>query len=66
YYNLKTHSIVEGNLTGEVSLERKSTDHVLFEKTFKTKPSYRVIIKGYATKDPNQARKEITGEKIER
>jgi hypothetical protein len=66
YYNLKTHSIVEGNLTGEVSLERKSTDHVLFEKNFKTEPSYRVIIKGYATKDPNEARKEITGEEIER
>ncbi|MDB4556852.1 hypothetical protein N9005_06320, partial [Akkermansiaceae bacterium] len=66
YYNLKTHSIVEGNLTGEVSLERKSTDHVLFEKNFKTKPSYRIIIKGYATKDPTEARKEITGEKTER
>jgi hypothetical protein len=66
YYNLKTHSIVEGKLTGEVSLERKSTDHVLFEKNFKTEPSYRVIIKGYATKDPNEARKEITGEEIER
>ena len=66
YYNLKTHSIVEGNLTGEVSLERKSTDHVLFEKNFKTKPSYRIIIKGYATKDPTEARKQITGEKTER
>jgi hypothetical protein len=66
YYNLKTHSIVEGNLTGEVSLERKSTDHVLFEKKFKTKPSYRVIIKGYATKDPDESRKEITDEKTER
>ena len=66
YYNLETHSIVEGNLNGEVSLERKSTDHVLFEKKFKTKPSYRVIIKGFATKDPNEARIEITGEKTER
>ena len=66
YYNLKTHSIVEGKLTGEVSLERKSTDHVLFEKNFKTEPSYRVLIKGYATKDHNEARKEITGEEIER
>lgn len=66
YYNLETHSIVEGNLTGEVSLERKSTDHVLFEKKFKTKPSYRVIIKGYATKDPDESRKEITDEKTER
>ncbi len=66
YYNLKTHSIVEGNLTGDVSLERKSTDHVLFEEKFKTEPSYRVVIKGYATKDPDEARKEVAGEKASR
>jgi hypothetical protein len=66
YYNLKTHSIVEGNLTGDVSLERKSTDHVLFEEKFKTEPSYRVVIKGYATMDPDEARKEVAGEKASR
>ncbi|MDA7896643.1 hypothetical protein N9B47_03165 [bacterium] len=66
YYNLKTHSIVEGKLTGDVSLERTSTDHVLFEEKFKTEPSYRVVIKGYATKDPDEARKVIAGETMKR
>lgn len=66
YYNLKTHSIVEGNLTGAVSLERKSTDHILFEETFKSEPTYRVVIKGFATKDPTEARREISDEKTTR
>ncbi len=66
YYNIKTHTIVEGNLTGAVSLERRSTDHVLFEEKFKSEPSYRVVIKGYATKDPVEARKLVDGEKTTR
>lgn len=66
YYDIKTHTIVEGNLTGAVSLERKSTDHVLFEENFKSEPSYRVVIKGYATKDSAEARKVIDGEKTTR
>jgi len=63
-YNLATHSITEGRLSGSVSLERKSTDHVLFEETFKSEPSYRVVIKGFATDDSTEARREIAGEKI--
>lgn len=66
YYNIKTHTIVAGNLTGAVSLERQSTDHVLFEEKFKTEPTYRVIIKGFATKDPAEARKVIEGETVDR
>ncbi len=62
YYDLATHNIVEGNLTGAVSLERKSTDHVLFEEKFKTEPSYRVVIKGFSTKDPAEARKVVEDE----
>ncbi len=66
YYDLGTHTIVEGNLTGAVSLERKSTDHVLFEEKFKSEPSYRVIIKGFSTKDPTEARKPVVDEKTTR
>ncbi len=66
YYDLATHNIVEGNLTGAVSLERKSTDHVLFEEKFKTEPSYRVVIKGFSTKDPAEARKIVEDEKTTR
>lgn len=66
YYDLATHNIVEGNLTGAVSLERKSTDHVLFEEKFKTEPSYRVVIKGFSTKDPAEARKTVEDEKTTR
>jgi hypothetical protein len=66
YYNLKTHTIVEGTLTGSVSLERKSTDHVLFEEKFKSEPTYRIVIKGFATKDPAEARREFLDEKVTR
>lgn len=66
YYDLKTHTIIEGNLTGAVSLERRSTDHVLFEEKFKAEPTYRVVIKGYATKDPAEARKLVEDEKTTR
>ena len=66
YYDLATHSIIEGNLTGAVSLERRSTDHVLFEEKFKTEPSYRVVIKGFATKDAAEARKPVTDVKTTR
>jgi hypothetical protein len=65
-YDLGTHSIVQGHLTGAVSLERKSTDHVLFEETFKSAPTYRIVIKGFATNDPAEARREITDEEIKR
>ncbi|MFT6177949.1 MAG: hypothetical protein ACJAQT_003366 [Akkermansiaceae bacterium] len=66
YYDLKTHTIIEGNLTGAVSLERRSTDHVLFEEKFKAEPTYRVVIKGFATKDPAEARKLVEDEKTTR
>jgi hypothetical protein len=66
YYNLNTHTIVEGNLTGAVSLERRSTDHVLFEEKFKAEPSYRVVIKGFATRDSEVARKPVADEKTTR
>lgn len=66
YYDLNTHTIVEGNLTGAVSLERTSTDHVLFEEKFKAEPSYRVVIKGFATKDSEVARKPVADEKTTR
>jgi len=66
YYDLNTHTIVEGNLTGAVSLEKTSTDHVLFEEKFKAEPSYRVVIKGFATKDSEGARKPVADEKTTR
>lgn len=66
YYDLNTHTIVEGNLTGAVSLEQKSTDHVLFEEKFKTEPSYRVVIKGFSTKDGEEARKPVEDDKTTR
>jgi len=66
YYDLATHNIVEGNLTGAVSLERRSTDHVLFEEKFKTEPSYRVVIKGFSTKDTTEARKPVEDVKTTR
>ena len=58
-YDLSSHSIRDGNLTGAVSLERTSTDHILFAEKFATTPSYRVVIHGYATTDANEARREI-------
>ncbi len=66
YYDLATHNIIEGNLTGAVSLERRSTDHVLFEEKFKTEPTYRVVIKGFSTKNAAEARKPVTDVKTTR
>jgi len=66
FYHLPTHSIVEGRLTGDLSLERRSTDHVLFEESFVTAPSYRVVIKGYATEDATEARRPVENEKVTR
>jgi hypothetical protein len=64
HYDLGTHTITEGNLTGSLSLERRSTDHILFEEEFKTEPSYRVVIKGFASNDPKEARRTVENESI--
>ncbi len=66
FYDLNTHTIIEGNLTGEVSLEKRSSDHILFEKKFKSAPSYRVVISGFATRDETEARKEVIEKAVTR
>ena len=39
--------------------ERASTDHVLFEKSFKAQPSYRVLISGFATRERAEAERPV-------
>lgn len=59
YYDTATHNISEGELGGDVSLERRSTDHILFEEKFEAAPSYRVVIRGIASKDERLARSPL-------
>lgn len=66
FYDLRTHAVAEGTLSGSLTLERRSTDHVLFAEEFRTKPSYRVVIKGFATRDPEEARRPVENEEISR
>ena len=59
FYDTAHHNITRGELSGAVSLERRSTDHVLFEEKFEAAPSYRVVISGFATRDASQARRPV-------
>jgi hypothetical protein len=55
YYDTAHHNITRGELSGAVSMERRSTDHILFEEKFEAAPSYRVVISGFATRDASEA-----------
>ncbi|YCM43234.1 hypothetical protein V2O64_18150 [Verrucomicrobiaceae bacterium 227] len=59
YYDTAHHNITRGELSGAVSMERRSTDHVLFEEKFEAAPSYRVVISGFATRDETEARRPV-------
>lgn len=65
-YDLATHSIAEGSLSGDVTLERRSTDHFLFEESFRSEPTYHVAIKGFASQDPVAARRELSNLTLDR
>jgi len=59
FYDTANHNITRGELSGAVSMERRSTDHILFEETFEAAPSYRVVISGFATRDESEARRPV-------
>ena len=59
FYDTATHNITQGELSGAVSMERRSTDHILFEEKFEAAPSYRVAISGFATRDAGEARRPV-------
>ena len=58
-YDITTHNVLAGELSGTVALERTSTDHVLFEKSFKSQPSYQILISGFATRDRTEALRPV-------
>ena len=58
-YDLANHNVLAGELSGSVTLERTSTDHVLFEKSFKAQPSYRVLISGFSTRERAEAERPV-------
>ena len=58
-YDLTNHNVLAGELSGSVTLERTSTDHVLFEESFKSQPTYRVLISGFSTRDRTEALRPV-------
>lgn len=59
FYDQRTHHVAKGLLDGAVSLERRSTDHVLFQEKFRAEPTYRVVIMGTVSPKAEDARKPI-------
>lgn len=66
YYNLSQNVVVEGKLSGEISLEKRSTDHILFEKRWAAKPDYEVIISGFQTRSKSEAERDLTPAELQR
>ncbi len=65
YYDEASNSLTKGELSGEVHLDKRSTDHILFEAQWKGEPEYRVLIWGDRPGTREEAAEEVAPFEIE-
>lgn len=58
-YSLTDNTVVKGLVSGDVKIEKASTDHILFEARWQAEPSYHVTIFGFSAETREEAERDI-------